>query len=107
MSELAAERIPVTVTCRGLKLAGRPYYRWLAAPVSDALLAEAYLANSVFDAHRDDPEFGDRFLINEVRDADFEGLRAHGVVDLFGDGLVVSVRQTQEPQRIEGGRYRA
>jgi transposase-like protein len=30
--ELAASGIPVTVTCRVLKLSRQPYYRWLAAP---------------------------------------------------------------------------
>ena len=30
--ELAADGIPVTVTCRVLKIARQPYYRWLAAP---------------------------------------------------------------------------
>ena len=67
--ELAADGIPVTVTCRVLKLARQPYYRWLATPVTDAELAEAYLANALFDAHRDDPEFGYRFLADEARDA--------------------------------------
>ena len=67
--ELAADGIPVTVTCRVLKLARQPYYRWLASPVTDAELDEAYLANAIFDAHRDDPEFGYRFLADEVRAA--------------------------------------
>ena len=67
--ELAADGIPVTVTCRVLKLARQPYYRWLATPVTDAELAEAYLANALFDAHRDDPEFGYRFLADAARDA--------------------------------------
>src|SRR5581483_3645258 len=31
--------------------------------------AEAYLANALFDAHRDDPEFGYRFLADEARAA--------------------------------------
>ncbi len=31
VSELAADGIPVAVTCRVLKLARQPYYRWLAA----------------------------------------------------------------------------
>ncbi len=44
--------------CRVLKLARQPYYRWLARPVTDAELAEAYRADALFDAHRDDPEFG-------------------------------------------------
>ena len=69
MRELAAEGIPVAVTCRVLKLARQPYYRWLARPFSDAELAEAYLANALFDAHRDDPEFGYRFLADEARAA--------------------------------------
>jgi len=59
------------VTCRVLKIARQPYYRWLAAPVSDGELAQAYLANAVFDAHRDDPEFGYRFLTDEVHDLGF------------------------------------
>ncbi len=37
--------------------------------LTDAELDEAYLANGVLDAHRDDPEFGYRFLADEVRAA--------------------------------------
>ena len=69
MKELAADGIPVAVTCRVLKLARQPYYRWLAAPVTDADRVEAYRANALFDAHRDDPEFGYRYLVEEARDA--------------------------------------
>ena len=36
--ELAADGIPVAVTCRVLKIARQPYYRWLANPVTDAEL---------------------------------------------------------------------
>ena len=57
MNELAADGIPVSVTCRVLNIARQPYYRWLARPVTDADLAAAYRANALFDAHRDDPEF--------------------------------------------------
>ena len=67
--ELAVDGIPVTVTCRVLKIARQPYYRWLAAPVTDAELEAAYRANALFDAHKDDPEFGYRFLVDEARDA--------------------------------------
>ena len=67
--ELAADGIPVAVTCRVLKIARQPYYRWLAAPVTASERAEAYLANALFDAHRDDPEFGYRYLGDEARDA--------------------------------------
>ena len=69
MSELAADGIPVAVTCRVLKIARQPYYRWLARPVTSAEQVAAYRANALFDAHRDDPEFGYRFLVDEARDA--------------------------------------
>jgi transposase InsO family protein len=65
--ELAVDGIPVVVSCRVLGLARQPYYRWLLTPVVDSQLAEAYLANAIHDAHRDDPEFGYRFLADEVR----------------------------------------
>jgi transposase InsO family protein len=60
-------RVPVAVTCRVLKIARQHYYRWLACPVTDAEWAEAHRANALFDAHRDDPEFGYRFLADEAR----------------------------------------
>ena len=56
----------LTVSCRVLKLSRQPYYRWLAAPVPDTDLVEAYRANALFDAHRDDPEFGYRYLADEA-----------------------------------------
>ena len=67
--ELAEDGIPVTVTCRVLKIARQPYYRWLANPVTGADLTAAYRANALHDAHRDDPEFGYRFLVDEARGA--------------------------------------
>ncbi len=69
MSELAADGIPVAVTCRVLQLARQPYYRWRTNPVTDAERTEAYRANALFDAHRDDPEFGYRYLVEEARTA--------------------------------------
>ncbi|WP_307665628.1 IS3 family transposase [Streptomyces sp. V1I1] len=69
VKELAVDGVPVTVTCRVLKLARQPYYRWLDEPVADAALKEAYRANALFDAHREDPEFGYRFLADEARSA--------------------------------------
>lgn len=69
MKELAGDGVPVTVACRVLKLARQPYYRWLDQPVTDAVLEEAYRANALFDAHRDDPKFGYCFLADEARGA--------------------------------------
>lgn len=67
MKELAGDGVPVAVTCRVLKLARQPYYRWLERPVTDAEFEQAARANALFDAHREDPEFGYRFLADEAR----------------------------------------
>ncbi|WP_460524419.1 IS3 family transposase, partial [Humibacter antri] len=69
VEELAVSGIPVTVSCRVLKLSRQPYYRWLQRPVTDREYVEAYRANALFDAHQDDPEFGHRLLADEARDA--------------------------------------
>ena len=52
VSELAVDGVPVTVTCRVLKLVRQDYYRWLAAPITASELEEAYLANALFDGER-------------------------------------------------------
>ncbi len=70
--ELAGDGIPVAVTCRVLKFARQPYYRWLAAPVSERELEQAHLMHALFLAHRDDPEFGYRLLGDEARAAGFD-----------------------------------
>ena len=72
VTELARSGIPVVVSCRVLDLCRQQYYRWLAQPFTDAELDEAWLANAVFDAHVDDPEFGYRFLADEVRAAGWD-----------------------------------
>jgi len=69
VKELAVSGIPVTVTCRVLKLSRQPYYRWLADPITPSERVEAYRANVLFHAHRDDPEFGHRLLADEARAA--------------------------------------
>ncbi len=47
VSELADAGIPVTVSCRVLKLARQPYYRWRNAPVRDADVLRAYRINAL------------------------------------------------------------
>nr|BFF05633.1 hypothetical protein GCM10023233_06020 [Brevibacterium otitidis] len=71
MRELPADGIPVAVSCRVLKLSRQPYYRWLATPVPEADVTQAYRANALFDAHRDDPEFGYRYLADEAKAAGY------------------------------------
>ncbi|GAB2522063.1 hypothetical protein GCM10027064_19450 [Microbacterium petrolearium] len=69
VSELADAGIPVTVSCRVLKLARQPYYRWRNDPVRDADVLRAYRINALHDAHHDDPMFGYRYLADEARRA--------------------------------------
>ncbi|HET9074859.1 MAG TPA: hypothetical protein VFN48_09785 [Solirubrobacteraceae bacterium] len=69
VSELAGDGILVTVTCRVLKLARQPSYRWLRNPVSERAMVQAYRTNALVDAHRDAPEFGYRFLADEAAEA--------------------------------------
>lgn len=67
--DLAVDGVPVAVTCRVLKIARQPYYRWLANPTTAREVRQAYLANALFDAHHDDPEFGHRLLADEAATA--------------------------------------
>ena len=71
MSELAADGIPVAVTCRVLKFAKQPYYRWLQSPVSRRDWDDAHLINAAIDVHADDPAFGYRFIADELAEAGF------------------------------------
>jgi transposase InsO family protein len=64
--DLAAEGFPVRLTCGVLGFSTQAYYSWLAKPVSDRELADAYLTNALVDAHGDDPAFGYRFLADEL-----------------------------------------
>ncbi|TQJ08818.1 transposase InsO family protein [Lapillicoccus jejuensis] len=67
--DLAADGIPVAVTCRVLKFSRQAFYAWCRAPVSDHDLVDAYATNAAFDVHADDPGFGYRFIADELDDA--------------------------------------
>src|SRR5829696_9534599 len=67
--DLAADRtwkIPVAVTCRVLGFSKQAYYAWRAAPVTDREWSDAHLINAAIDIHHDDPEFGYRFITDEL-----------------------------------------
>lgn len=68
----APHRVPVAVTCRVLKIAKQPYYRWLADPVSDRDWDDAHLIDAARDAHREDPAFGYRLIADELADLGFD-----------------------------------
>ena len=67
--DLAAEGIPVRLTCGVLGHSPQAYYAWLARPVSPRDLQDAYLTDALIDAHGDDPEFGYRLLADELERA--------------------------------------
>jgi transposase InsO family protein len=67
--DLAAEGIPVRLTCGVLGHSRQAYYSWLANPVCQRDLEDAYLTNALIDAYDDDPEFGYRLLADELERA--------------------------------------
>jgi putative transposase len=69
--DLAADKIPVAVACRVLGFSKQAYYKWRADPVSRRDWDDAHLINAAVDIHHDDPEFGYRFIADE--------LPAHGI----------------------------
>jgi putative transposase len=69
VQELAAEGIPVRLTCGVLGFSTQAFYKWAANPVSDRDWDDAHLTNALVDLHADDPEFGYRFLTDELERA--------------------------------------
>jgi transposase InsO family protein len=65
--DLAFGGIPVKVTCRVLGFSTQAFYKWRADPVSDRDWSDAHLLNAAIDVHADDPEFGYRFIADELR----------------------------------------
>ncbi|NMH96591.1 IS3 family transposase [Pseudonocardia acidicola] len=65
---LAAEKIPVAVSCRVLGFSKQAYYAWCKNPVSQRDWDDAHLINAAYDIHADDPAFGYRFIADELRE---------------------------------------
>lgn len=69
MKQLASEGIPVTLTCRVLKLCRAQYYRWLAQPVTESDKVREQRVAALLAAHADDPQAGYRYLRDEAEAA--------------------------------------
>ncbi len=69
VSDLAAEGIPVRTTCGVLGFSAQAFYKWRARPCSDRDWADAHTTNAIVDVHADDPEFGYRFIADELEAA--------------------------------------
>ncbi len=66
VQDLAADKIPVAVTCRVLGFSKQAFYKWQADPVSQRDWDDAHLINAAIDIHHDDPGFGYRFITDEL-----------------------------------------
>jgi putative transposase len=66
VQELAAEGVPVRLTCGVLGFTPQAFYKWRARPCSDRDWADAHTTNLIVDVHADDPEFGYRFIADEL-----------------------------------------
>jgi len=66
LRDLAADGIPVAVTCRVLGFTTQAFYAWRKNPVSQRDWDNAQLLNLAIDIHADDPGFGYRFIADEL-----------------------------------------
>ena len=64
--DLAADAVPVTVTCRVLGFSTQAFYKWRKDPVSQRDSDDAHLINAAGDIHAEDPAFGYRFISDEL-----------------------------------------
>ena len=66
VGDLTVEGIPITVSCRVLGFSTTAYHAWRRSPVSQRDWDDAHLINAAMDVHADDPEFGYRFIADEL-----------------------------------------
>jgi putative transposase len=66
--DLAADKIPVAVTCRVLGFSKQAFYKCKANPVTARDWDDAHLVNAAIDIHHNDPEFGYRFITDDLPD---------------------------------------
>ena len=64
--DLADDGIPVVVTCRVLGFSKQAFYKWKADPITQRDWDDAHLINLARDINHDDPEFGYRFITDEL-----------------------------------------
>jgi putative transposase len=64
--ELADEGFSVQLTCGVLGFSTQAFYKWRSDPVCRREWDDAHLVNAIRDVHHDDPEFGYRFISDEL-----------------------------------------
>jgi hypothetical protein len=90
--DLAADGVPVAVTCRVLGFSKQAFYAWCKDPVPQRDWDEAHLINAALEVHRDDPAFGYRFIADE--------LPARGIT--AGENRVARVMAVRALERAPG-----
>ena len=66
VADLAAEGVPVKLTCGLLGFSPQAFYKWKKRPVTDRDWSDAHTINAIVDVHADDPEFGYRFIADQL-----------------------------------------
>jgi transposase InsO family protein len=69
VEDLAADGVPVRFTCGLLGFSPQAFYKWKRRPCSERDWADAHAINSIVDVHAEDPEFGYRFIADELEAA--------------------------------------
>ena len=68
----APVRVPVAVACRVLGFTKQAYYQWVKQPQSKREFEEQHLIEVLREVHAEDPEFGYRFLADELHDRGYQ-----------------------------------
>lgn len=100
--DLAADRIPVAVTCRVLGFSPQAFYAWKANPVSRRDVDDAYALNDAYAIHADDPGLGYRFIADELSDAG-HGFSERRVWKICHTGGIVSVHSRRRGRSLRPG----
>ena len=69
VEDLAADGVPIRLTCGVLGFSAQAFYKWKRRPCSNRDWVDAQLTNVIVDVHADDPEFGYRLIADELADA--------------------------------------
>lgn len=64
--DVAADGVPVTVSCRVLGFSTQAFYKWRKTPLIQRDWDDAHLINAALAIHGDDPAFGYRFIADEL-----------------------------------------